>query len=220
MSLLHDNFYEGDVGREDLFDNILSFFDKISQNRQMDGHRHDHKRHMFIQSLFHAVKTGFSFFNRDYFQTISVIDVCNKNPTETDFKDKYNAIFQIPKLVSAVEIIQKTTDEIFQRIEMLSDVKAGTFYSPNDKYRSLTIHRTRAVESARTQMAAEEHFDFLTANVLLYNYNDGFKIYENGTWKNITSPKRPMLFFNLGVKFMNIKFIIRCNIIPYVICQT
>ena len=80
-------------------------------------------------------------------------------------KDKYNAIFQIPKLVSAVEIIQKTTDEIFQRIEMLSDVKAGTFYSPNDKYRSLTIHRTRAVESARTQMAAEEHFDFLTANV-------------------------------------------------------
>jgi hypothetical protein len=46
------------------------------------------------------------------------------------------------------------------------------------KYDTQKYQRERK-EKESEQMGAEEHFDFITANVLFYNYSEGFKVYQN-----------------------------------------
>jgi len=181
-----------------MFDSILAFFSSATTNDNLDGHRYDFKKHLYIQSLMHAVNYGVSFFNREHFQTISMLDFGNKNPNKDDFRKKYDDVLKIPSLVKVVELIQDVTDEVFSRIESHVGAEPGSLYKPEDKYRGLTLHRTAAINDGPAHMAAEAHFDFLTANVLFYNYNDGFKIFENDAWKNISKPPYPMVFFNLG----------------------
>merc|ERR1712217_298005 len=60
-----------------------------------------------------------------------------------------------------------------------------------------TLHRTQPCD--QKQVAAQEHFDFNTCNVIRYNYAQGFKVYDGAMWHQIAEPpKQTMVLFNLG----------------------
>lgn len=94
--------------------------------------------------------------------------------------------------------MQQHIEKVFEVIENMHYVEKGTYFKPADHSRGVSIHRIKTQIGDTEQMGAEEHFDFITANVLFYNYSEGFKVYQDNQWKRLQPPPHPMILFNLG----------------------
>lgn len=181
---------------EQIFKDVGTTFDIARTAKHWERHRFSTPKNKYLEALMHSVHAGGTHhFERPNFETISAV-------FERAIEHCPDCLEDIPPSIKAVrKLVNMVSDQVFNHMDRILGVESNCVGGePTTRMLPITLHRVQPAKEPETKkVAAQEHFDFTLANILLYNYVEGFKVYQSGKWYRLGEPpKKNMLLFNLG----------------------
>ncbi|EEC44511.1 predicted protein [Phaeodactylum tricornutum CCAP 1055/1] len=180
-----------------LWSHVESFFNTARDAPHWKSSRFTAPQDPYLDALMHSVYvSGSHYFSRPSFESSTIFpdDAASKAPECLADID--------PLLFQVQNVMVDAANQIFAYIgERVLGIEADFLAAaPEKRTNTLTLHRVAPVaEEEEQKTAAQEHFDFNVANVLLYNYCRGFKIYRDKVWYQLAEPTKPnLLLFDFG----------------------
>lgn len=161
------------------------------------GSRFEAPRDKYLDALMNsAFGSGTHYFARPSFETSTTVQQdCSVKSPEC-FADIGPLLWEI------LEVMTSSADHVFRHMgaEHLGIEPDFLADGPEHRLAALTLHRvTPSSATEQQKTTAQQHFDFNIANVLLYNYCEGFKVYNDKVWFQLAEPDKPsLLLFNFG----------------------
>lgn len=188
-----------------LWDDVEKYFNAVQSGKHWSTNRFNSTNHKYIEALMHTVhNSGTHYFERPYFQT-STMDLKKAEKHSPECRE------DMPVPVKDVHHLMRTTaHEIFgfmaNELGIETDYLRPGSQQPTSKSAKsenpmefVTMHKVSPQPASEKKTAAQEHYDFNTCNVLLYNYCQGFKLFNGETWYRIAEPEKTTYFlFNIG----------------------
>jgi len=188
-----------------LWHDVEKYFDAVQSGKHWSTNRFNSTNNKYIEALMHTIhNSGAHYFERPYFQT-STMDLNKAQKQSPQCRE------DMPDSVKDVNhLMRATADEIFgfmaDELGIETDYLRTRPQQPTAKSSKsqkplefVTMHRVSPKPASEKKVAAQEHYDFNTCNVLLYNYCQGFKLFNGETWYRIAEPEKKTYFlFNIG----------------------
>merc|ERR1712137_424912 len=174
-----------------LWEDLEETFKKAKYEEHWASHRFAAPRHKYLEAFMHSAFTsGIHHFERPHFQTITGIWGRAPKHAPQCCEDILDSVKEVNAAMAA------TAKEVLGHMAASLKIEL-TYLQTTREEPVVTLHRVEP--GNQKQVAAQEHFDFNTCNVIHYNYAQGFKVYDGTTWHQIAEPlKKTMVLFNLG----------------------
>lgn len=186
-----------------LWADVEKYFSAIHLGKHWSHNRFNSTDHKYIDALMHTLhNSGTHHFERPYFETSSMdLKKAQKHSPECRAN--------MPVSVQDVHLLMQTAaNEIlgFMAVELGIETdylrprsQPKTTSAQSQRWETVTMHKTTPQLPLEKKVAAQEHYDFLHCNVLMYNYCQGFKLFNGEMWCRILEPgKKTYFLFNLG----------------------